>query len=499
VEKPLFRMKILTMGSGIFTSEPRNKMYGGGVTTFPVKIDTAPPAQFLVELEPKDKVTVKTRTSAIFRTTDALSGLDRYEVSIINVSGPGQTQGSTFFVETESPYRFSENSQGVYNIIVRAYDQAENFQESSITLEVREPAFALFLTQGLDLGFRVVRWALVIVPSFGVALLIGFLLFRFFRRHRRVRHQTEKGVDNLRKRLKAELDTIQGEVAGKAIASDRFAEQLRKLKEISKASSRDQEKKRGRGLFGGGAKMLMLCFFVLALSQLFPFTPFPFVRAENGDTNAPRVRILTHQVEIASNQLLYLTGVASPNSLVTITISGEYQGPIVARITANEKGEWELLHDLYLQPGFYRVWAQAKSPSGVESDTTEPIMFRVTSRLAAQEGAVLSSEVILGFVAVFFVILDMVLVGYVFYSWHQTARHRKRLKQEVNEVREALQLGFTLIKRDIKEDLMLLEKDLKRNKAALAKERSARESLLKSIAHIERSIKKEVSDIHRFL
>jgi len=466
----------------------------GGVTTFPVKIDTAPPAQFLVELEPKDKVTVKTRTSVIFRTTDALSGLDRYEVNIVNVSGPGQTRGSTFFVEAESPYVLSDLPQGVYNIVVRAYDQAENFQESSAALEVREPAFALFLTQGFDLGFRVVRWALVILPLLGVMFVLGFLVLRFWRRHREVRKvkDTGKGIGKLQERFEKEIEGLQNRVVEDRALRERFGGQLKKLSDLNKTFSKTGGKDTRKGIWGRGLKMLIILFF-LAGSALAGDS------SSISDDLLPAPKILTHQLEIASNQLLYVTGIAPPESLVSLYISGENQGIIQTQAYADENGEWEYLHNLYLQPGFYQMWVEAESPTGVKTRPSEPIGFRATSRLVGEEGTFWGPELILGTVVAMLVIVNVGLLGFLIYFWHRSTAMRRTLRKEVQEVHEALQLGFTLIKHEIKEDRMLLEKGLKRNKAALAKERSTRESLLKNIAHIERSIKKEVSDISKVL
>lgn len=220
----------------------------GGVTTFPVKIDTMSPAMFTVELDPKNRVTEGTRTLAMFRTTDTLSGIDRYEVKVVNISGAEKTEGSTFFIEGESPYTLPELSVGNYDIIVRAYDIAGNFQESSVKLEVVKPVTPFFLTRGLKLGFLLAPWPIAIIVSFVITIIVGFFVFKFWRKHR---HIKKKGHE-LKSRIGEELASIQKKMAEDLAARKELSESLGRIKNLSKTSLGSSDADASEDKKGGG-------------------------------------------------------------------------------------------------------------------------------------------------------------------------------------------------------------------------------------------------------
>jgi len=472
-------------GLWYFHIRAKKERVWGGVTVFPVKIDTTPPAMFIVKLDPKERVTVGSRTLARFRTTDESSGVERYELKVLNISRTGETQGSTFFIESESPYTLPDLSSGSYNIIVRAYDLAGNFQESSATLEVIKPIFGLFVTRGLNLGFVVIPWPWVLLPSFVFTFLLGFFAFRFWRKLGYLSGHFERRARDLQKRLRSGLAPVQKKIEEDVSLKKRFSKEIKRMKTQARVPARPSKKETKT------IKMIIALF-------LFGLLLF---YGNNVTAKVEAPRILTHQLELASNQLFYLSGIAPLESIVTLTISGENQETIKADVLADENGAWEYLHDLYLQPGFYRVWVEAKSSDDAIVGPSEVRTFRVTSRLATEERDLLAPEFVLGMVLVFFVFLNGILSVCIIYSWRHSGILRNRLRKETKEVHEALKLGFQIIKRELTHDLTVLEKDLirTREKGILKKEREIKRSLLKDIKKIERSIQKEVSDIDRIL
>lgn len=474
----------------------------GGVTTFPVKIDTAPPAQFPIELDPKDKVTLKTRVLAQFRTTDALSGINRYEVSVVNVSGRGETEGSSFFIEAQNPFTLPTLPLGSYSVLVRAYDIAGNFQESSATLDVRKPLLSPFLTSGLNLGFAVVPWLVLFFVFIPVTSVLGFLVFLFWKRHHlkvQMAQEKTKGLGGLRERLSKELGVIQDKISQDERLRERFNERLKNIQKLAEDPSgtpQDETRSISSKSKGSGIVEIIVLMGIILSFVFFVSTP---ASTGNEEQFLPAPRILSYQVELTSNQLLYLTGLAPPDSFVDITIVGEDQEKIVVRqILANKNGEWAHLHDLYLQPGFYQVWVQAVTPTGQVTKSSEPISLKVKPSQALTQ---FGSELFLGVVLIFSLLIDIFFLGYIAYLWRSSGRLHERLKKEVGEVYEAVRVGFQILVKELEGDLSILEKDISEKgvRAALEKEHEMKKSLLRDFKRIERSIREELSDIEKFL
>lgn len=475
----------------------------GGITTFSVKIDNSPPAQFAVALDPKDKVTEKTRVLALFGTTDALSGVERYEMGMVNVSESGTTQASTLFIEGQSPFVLPEVPVGIYTVLIRAYDLAGNFRESSVTLEVRKPSFAPFLTRGLNIGITVILWPLAILVSLGITGFLGFQVLRRWREHKQVKIETKKSVGNLKGRLREELLTMQQKIASDANLRERMGRQLKNIERLAGSSSTEQEQLGKFNEEDNEAKnsrvQKLSLFFLCGLIPLFFVTAGKIADAQTSSLSPPE--ILTYQVELASNQLLFLTGIAPPKSIVELTISGEHQAPINAELLADDEGNWEHLGKLYLQPGFYSVTARSRLPTGEFTNPSEPVNFRVTSRVFGRDEEKVGSELIFGIAVIGSVILDVVFVGILFYLWRSAVLLRRNLRKEVGEVNEVLEKDFAILRHELGEDLTALGKDLSLsgNKSALEKEEEIKRILLQDLDRMERAIQKEISDVETLL
>ncbi|MEQ1561590.1 MAG: cohesin domain-containing protein [Nitrospira sp.] len=102
---------------------------------FLVRIDTAPPAEFKPQANYLVAASVLVeRTLVSFFTTDNLSGVDHYEVGVIDKNQP--PTASPVFVEAVSPFQVPLNSAGKMQVIVRAIDKAGNVRDESIDVRV---------------------------------------------------------------------------------------------------------------------------------------------------------------------------------------------------------------------------------------------------------------------------------------------------------------------------------------------------------------------------
>ncbi len=150
----------------------------GGAGHFLVRIDTTPPAEFTPQASYVLAAAILVeRTLVSFFTTDNLSGIDHYEVGVIDKSQP--ISGSPVFTETESPYQVQLSGGTGLRVIVRALDRAGNIRDASI--DVRTPLpFSRFLNDYaviLLLGF-----VFVILLLFFIHYLYGHHIVAHFRR-----------------------------------------------------------------------------------------------------------------------------------------------------------------------------------------------------------------------------------------------------------------------------------------------------------------------------
>lgn len=98
---------------------------------FLTRIDTAPPAEFTPEANYLLAASIfSERTLVSFFTTDNLSGVDHYEVGVIDKNQP--TTESPVFIESSSPFQVPLSVNGKLQVIVRAVDKAGNVRDESI-------------------------------------------------------------------------------------------------------------------------------------------------------------------------------------------------------------------------------------------------------------------------------------------------------------------------------------------------------------------------------
>lgn len=165
------------LADGLWYFHIKARKNGAWSTTghFLVRIDTRPPAKFNPDvsyLTTKDKIADKTLVS--FFTTDNLSGIDRYEVGVIDKVD--ESNASPIFVEVESPYQVPMSGSGYLNVIVRAIDGAGNVSDVSLDIEPQTFVSSFFKS----------NWLLLVLILLAV-LITGFVT-NYFVGHHVLRH-----------------------------------------------------------------------------------------------------------------------------------------------------------------------------------------------------------------------------------------------------------------------------------------------------------------------
>lgn len=215
--------------NGIWYFHAKAKRSGiwGGVSHYPIHIDSIAPKSFKIEIQTVSQVT-GSRFFAYFSTEDLLSGMDHYEISVVDIND-SQAMSNPFFMETASPYRIPFENTGKYAVLVRAYDKAGNYTQERTVLTVLSP-FLSFTEKGIQIkNFLLPSW-LIYGIIFALLILIGWGIYYFFKRK------------NLAKKLKREVAEAEREIEDVRTLEKRIQEMRVLEEEARKESERLAEK-----------------------------------------------------------------------------------------------------------------------------------------------------------------------------------------------------------------------------------------------------------------
>ncbi len=170
-------------GVWYFHLRQQRKGVWGGTSHVAVKIDTTPPNNFIPRVETYTRL-IGHQTVVYFETTDNFSGIDHYEVSLIDLNTPESIP--SFFTEQISPYKIPLNKAGKYSIIVKAIDKAGNIGEGETRFRIITPLITHIEGRGLEIkGFFISWWlidALTFIFLAGLGVIIFILYKRFIRK-----------------------------------------------------------------------------------------------------------------------------------------------------------------------------------------------------------------------------------------------------------------------------------------------------------------------------
>lgn len=176
----------------------------GGTTSYPVQIDTTPPASFAPSFD-SDLIALGEAGTLRFVTTDAASGLDHYDIRQVTLSGPASE--NSLFIEGNSPYVVPNLGAGKYEFIVRAFDRAGNATEGKADLNVVAGGIPFYARIPFLRNPAIANGAIIVL---GLALLALIVLFVFRRLHirstfqhdlERLEHDAQKKAGDLQREL----------------------------------------------------------------------------------------------------------------------------------------------------------------------------------------------------------------------------------------------------------------------------------------------------------
>jgi len=130
----------LNDGLWYFHIKAKKNNVWGPTTHFSVRVDTTPPLAFKPEVEILSAKIIA-RALLSFSTIDFLSGIDHYEVGIID-----KTKSASYspgFVEAKSPFQLPNLASGNLRVIVRAIDKAGNTRDEQVDILIPSSLFSL--------------------------------------------------------------------------------------------------------------------------------------------------------------------------------------------------------------------------------------------------------------------------------------------------------------------------------------------------------------------
>lgn len=194
----------LTDGQWYFHLKTRRNGAWGNTTHFPIKIDTTPPAEFKPHIDYIAAAAAAYHGLVTFETTDALSGIDHYEVGTIDLATPN---ASPVFIQTESPYRVPSTATKT-RVIVRAFDTAGNIRDASIDVDTSS-LLALAMRNIWTLALAAAL--ILILALFGIHYLIRHHVLHYLKDAWRIFRKEQK-LDAAMSEEAIDLSTIDLEV-----------------------------------------------------------------------------------------------------------------------------------------------------------------------------------------------------------------------------------------------------------------------------------------------
>ncbi len=133
-EPPISEKKLKDLEDGIwyFHSQYKNSIGWGDINHFRIQIDTRAPEPFSIDLIEEEKVE-NYQTKIKFSTTDALSGIDYYNIKIEGDSTIKVAKDEL----NDGMYTLPVISPGNKKIIVQAFDKAGNYTEATKEITIK--------------------------------------------------------------------------------------------------------------------------------------------------------------------------------------------------------------------------------------------------------------------------------------------------------------------------------------------------------------------------
>lgn len=205
----------LQLGDGIwyFHVQERNSDGWGPVSTFRIQIDTVPPLPVLLQF-PNGTTTAASTIAVQFTTTDALSGIDHYQLSV---------DGRSFEViaqDGSGVYMLPSGSSGMHTLSVTAYDRAGNSataQEQFSTLGGTPITFSIS-----SFIWLIANYLSLILIAIAALAVISFAGWYLWHRLRAFRMRLYDKLDPAHQALRQEFTKLNGAIVQEVLSLEKI-------------------------------------------------------------------------------------------------------------------------------------------------------------------------------------------------------------------------------------------------------------------------------------
>ena len=195
-------------GVWYFHIKAKKEEIWGGTSHFLVRIDKGYPASFTIEVNPAEKTSSKQPIISFF-TTDAFSGMDHFEIKVVDITIENKGKDA-FFVEANSPYLFSNLEIGSYLVIVRAYDKAGNWQDESVKVEIIPEEISI-TEKGLWYEGKFMSWWPFLLAIFIFIFLILIITIVFYKKDKKYKKKIFWELKRREDEMREKIDEIKKE------------------------------------------------------------------------------------------------------------------------------------------------------------------------------------------------------------------------------------------------------------------------------------------------
>ena len=181
-----------------------------------------------------------------------------------------------------------------------------------------------------------------------------------------------------------------------------------------------------------------------------------------------------------------------PDGKITVFVKKEGEEVITKDVKTDSQGNWLFVYDKSLDKGTYQVWAVATDSRGAKSNPTEKITLAATLPTLLKFGTIA-----IGYLTVMatLIVLIVVAVGIIFYTWYRISLWRKRVRAETKEVAQAVLAAFKALREEVEEQIEYLD-----GKPGVTKsEKEVRDKLKEALDVSEQFIGKELKDVEKEL
>ncbi|MDD5551683.1 MAG: cohesin domain-containing protein [Candidatus Pacebacteria bacterium] len=217
-------------------------------------------------------------------------------------------------------------------------------------------------------------------------------------------------------------------------------------------------------------------------------------------------QITTYPEKLSSTEVFFVEGKADSKLTIILYIEKEGVEPIIATIKVDSDNTWSYVHNRFLRPGKYHIYAKAKNEKGEISAPSKKITLTLERGGVVVLGKFIREEIIYGSIILFLSITLFILLTYFLYNLQKRAKKRMNLLKEIKEANDSVIDGFGLLKEEVSREMKAL-KDMDITKDHITeKEKEERQKLVNDliedldlIEKIQNYIRKEIGDIEKVL